>query len=314
MATTTKPSTLLWLCVVLVLVVNLAVMCIPVFIKQDVVRNLIKPFTTAIFMMEGIFFLLPDGLWGYDSRLPNTGGAICVLFIVVFAMLENFLPEAPNSSGGNDNKDNNDNGNVDHNVDQQSLPNETSQASQNTGSQQQQQNTSQPSGGKPSLDNMGDFKYLTAIYVVIMWVTYMMDGMSYFAGMKDGPHPAINALFVYIFRLGTLQYVYGMLVMNDNPPKWLYYLYMVPQAVLWPIASLISFYVHKPTGSMDSCAHCFAAILAGAILYMGFRMMYQFQQAFKDDNDTKNRIIQGVTLAVGYLWFCFVGGIWTMNN
>ena len=305
MATLTKPSTLLWLCVVLVLVVNLAVMCIPVFIKQDVVRNLIKPFMTAIFMMEGIYFLLPDGIGGYDSRLINTGSAICVLFIVVFAMLENFLPEAPNSKGGDGNNNNDqENGNVDHNVDQQSLPNETSQ----------QQNTSQPSGGKPSLDNMGDFKYLTAIYVIIMWCTYMMDGMNFFAGMKDGWKQPINGLFVYIFRLGTLQYVYGMLVMHDNPPKWLYYLYMVPQAILWPLASLISFYVHKPTSSMSSCAHCFAAIFAGAILYMGFRMMYQFQQAFKDDSDTKNRIIQGVTLAVGYLWFCFIGGIWTMNN
>ena len=303
MATTTKPSTLLWLCVVLVLVVNLAVMCIPVFIKQDVVKNLIKPFTTAVFMMEGIFFLLPEGINGYDSRLINTGSAICVLFIVVFAMLENFLPEASNSKSGNDTNNNGDNGNVDQNVDQQSIP-----------AEQKEQNVNKPSDGKPSLDNMGDFKYLTAIYVVIMWCTYMMDGMNFFAGMKDGPHKLINGLFVYIFRLGTLQYVYGMLVMNDNPPKWLYYLYMVPQAILWPLASLISFYVHSPTGAMNSCAHCFAAIFAGALLYMGFRMMYQFQQAFKDDSDTKNRIIQGVTLAVGYLWFCFIGGIWTMND
>ena len=46
----------------------------------------------------------------------------------------------------------------------------------------------------------------------------------------------------------------------------------------------------------------------------GFRMTYQFQQAFKDDSDTKNRIIQGTTLAIGYLWFCLIGGIWAMSN
>ena len=89
---------------------------------------------------------------------------------------------------------------------------------------------------------------------------------------------------------------------------------MVPQAVLRPIASLISFYVHSPIGSIDTTTHCFAEIMSGAILYMGFRIIYQFQQAFKDDSDTKNRIIQVVTLAIGYLWFCFIGGIWTMNN
>ena len=87
-----------------------------------------------------------------------------------------------------------------------------------------------------------------------------------------------------------------MLVMNNEPPKWLCHLYMVPQTVLWPIASLISLHVHKPTGSMNFCAHCFAAIFAGAILYMEpFRMMQL------DDSDTKNRIIQGVILDVGYL-------------
>ena len=76
MATHTKPSIYLWLCFALVLAVNLAVMCIPVFIKQDVLKNLIKPFTTAVFMMEGIYFLLPGGIEGYDSRLPKTGSAI----------------------------------------------------------------------------------------------------------------------------------------------------------------------------------------------------------------------------------------------
>ena len=311
MTTYTKPSTLLWLCFAIVLAVNVAVMCIPVFIKQDRVKNLIKPFTTAIFMMEGIFFLLPNGINGYDSRLINTGSAICVLFVVFFAMLDNFLPKAPNAKES-DNNNGQEQDNVDHNVDQQSIPNESHE--NNLEQEAQEQNTSKPKGGKPSLDNMGNFKYLTAIYVIIMWCTYMMDGMDYFAGMKDTYDRPINALFVYIFRLGTLQYVYGMFVMNDEPPRWLYFLYMVPQAFLWPLSAVVAFYVDSPTSSMHTCTHCFAAIMAGALLYMGFRMMYQFQQAFKDEKETKNRIIQGVTLAIGYLWFCLVGGIWTMNN
>ena len=42
MATLTKPSTLLWLCFCLVLVVNLAVMCIPVFIKHSSSKPSVK--------------------------------------------------------------------------------------------------------------------------------------------------------------------------------------------------------------------------------------------------------------------------------
>ena len=66
--------------------------------------------------MEGIFFLLSTGIGGYDSRLINTFS-----IIVVFAMLENFLPEAINSKSGDDKNNDGDNGNVDQNVDQQSI-------------------------------------------------------------------------------------------------------------------------------------------------------------------------------------------------
>ncbi|KAK8865295.1 hypothetical protein M9Y10_010835 [Tritrichomonas musculus] len=279
MATTIKEKTFLWLAVVLVLVVNAVMLIIPIFINSGVVQNLIKPFTVSVFLMEGIFYLLPAGVGGYSgSDLRDTGYMICVLFVVVFAILDNLL-----SSGKT-----------------------------GTENEQQEQQDSSSKGGS------GSFNFMTLIYIVIIWITYMMIGMNLTCGLKPGKgyeyKILINPLFVYIFRLGTIQYVYGMYVWNEGPPLWLYLVYMIPQALLWPLAALISYYHHKCTSDMGNCKMCFCAILAGALCYMGFRMMYQFQQYFKSSGDTKNKIIQGVTMAVGFLWMVFIKGIYTMND
>lgn len=283
MASLVKASTLLWLSFILVLVVNAAALAVPIFIHSPIIQNLIKPFSTAVFMMEALFFLFPSGMSGYDSKIHQTGSIITVLFIVVFAILDIFLP---NKNGGEEQQE-----------------------------QVDQQEDHKPEGGKPSLDNMGNFKIITAIYVVIMWITYMMDGIVNFADAKGDYKTPINPAFHWMFRFGTLQYVYGMFVNNDAPPLWLYLVYMIPQAVLWPISALIAYYAHNGVNSsMASCFHCFCAIFAGALMYMSFRMMYQFQQFFKDEGDTKNKIIQGVAIAIGFLWMIFIEGINSMNN
>lgn len=279
MATAIKEKAFLWLNIVLVLVINVVMLIIPIFINSGVVQNLIKPFTTSVFLMEGIFFLLPAGVGGYSgSELRDTGYMICVLFVVVFAILDNLL-----SSGKS-----------------------------GTENEQQEQKESSSKGGS------GSFNIMTLIYVIIIWITYMMIGMTLSCGMKpykDYEYKVlINPLFVYIFRLGTVQYVYGMYVWNEGPPLWLYLVYMIPQAILWPLAVLISYYDNHCTADMSNCKMCFCAILAGALCYMGFRMMYQFQQYFKSSGDTKNKIIQGVTMAVGFLWMVFIKGIYSMND
>lgn len=280
MAATASQSTILWATAIVVLVLNGAVMVIPIFIHSPIIQNLIKPFSTAVFMMEALFYLFPFGLYYITgSKLSETGAVITVLFIVVFAILDTLLPDKSQGEQG----------------------------------AQDQQEDHTPEGGKPSLNNMGNFRIITAIYVVIMWITYMMDGMIFACWRKGEGKDRINEIFYYIFRLPTLQYVYGMYVNNDAPPMWLYLVYMIPQAVLWPISAIISFYVHDPNGDMSNCYACFCAIFAGALLYMTFRMMYQFQQFFKDEGDTKNKIVQGVAIAVGFLWMVFVKGILSMN-
>lgn len=281
MVATISESGLLWLTAILVLVGNGAALIVPIFIHSPIIQNLIKPLTTAVFLMEGVFFLLPSNVCFNDSRLPNTGAAICILFVVVFAMLDNFLPERNGGQAEND--------------------------------QQETPEDHKPEGGKPSLDNVGNMRYITIIYVVIAWITYMMIGMTFFSWRKGEGKDAVNYAFYFFFRLATVQYVFGMYIMNDAPPLWLYLVYMIPQAVLFPLASILSFYIHKPTSEMVKCCQCFCIFMSGVFIYCGFRMMYQFQQFFKDEGDLKNKIIQGATIAIGYLWMCFIAGICTMG-
>ncbi|KAK8891961.1 hypothetical protein M9Y10_029183 [Tritrichomonas musculus] len=275
-------SGLMWLTAILVLVGNGVALIIPIFIHSPIIQNLIKPLTTSVFLMEGIFFLLPNNICFSESRLPNTGAALCILFIVVFAMLDNFLPDRNGGQAEND--------------------------------QQETPEDHKPEGGKPSLDNVGNMRYITIIYVVIAWVTYMMIGMEFFAGRKHWGKTDINPAFYFFFRFATVQYVFGMYIMNDAPPLWLYLVYMIPLAVLFPLASILAYYINDhPKTDIENCCRCFCTFMSGIFLYCGFRMMYQFQQFFKDEGDLKNKIIQGATLAVGYLWMCFIAGILTMG-
>lgn len=281
MAADMSSSGYLWLTAILVLVGNAAGLVAPIFIHSPIIQNLIKPFTCSVFLMEGIFFLLPGCTCLTGSKLANSGSAVCVLFIVVFAMLDNFLPDRNGGQAENDQEENQ----ADH----------------------------KPEGGKPSLDNVGNMRYITIIYVVIAWLTYMMLGIVSFTYLKYEKRVYVNGAFVFFFRLATIQYVFGMYVMNDAPPLWLYLVYMIPQAVLFPISAIIAYYVNKPKTDMWKANDCFSCFMAGVFLYCGFRMMYQFQQFFKDEGDMKNKIIQAVTLAVGYLWMIFIMGIDNMG-
>ena len=163
-----KPPTVLWASAIVVLVVNCGLMVVPIFIHSPIIQNLIKPFTTAIFMMEALLYLLPPGLGFADDNIEYAGSIFCVLFIVVFAILDIFLQGK--SQGGEQEA-------------------------------QDQQEDHKPEGGKPSLDNMGNFKIITAVYVVIMWITYMMDGMVFFSCLKwekNDKSVPINFIFYHI--------------------------------------------------------------------------------------------------------------------
>ncbi|OHS96226.1 hypothetical protein TRFO_37638 [Tritrichomonas foetus] len=294
---TYKPAQgIMWGKAVLTLVGSIGVTFIPIFIRAPIIQNLIHPLTTAVFLMEALFCLLPSSYFP-DSRFGSaTGGMICVLFVVVFAMLDVFLP---GSKGGDDKEE------------------EPKQADN------QEDGGEKPKGGKPSLDNVGNFTWFTAIVVGFMWITYMMVGIAeeayygvlwhaYKQGSAYQPYDSINSIFVSFFHYATLQYVFGMWVMNDAPPMWLYLVYMLPIAILNPLSMIISFYCHRNPSSIATARSCFASFMAGILCYIGFRMMFQFQAYFKGESDMKNRIIQISVLAVGFLWMIFVIGIGLM--
>ena len=290
----------MWGKAIVTLVGNIGISFVPAFVRHPIFGMFIQPLTTIVFLMEALMFLLPVA-----GNFPNseyggyTGGLICVLFVVVCAILECFLPgsNSTGEKGGDPNKP----AQSDDQVDASKV--------------KEKPTIEGPKGGKPDVHNMGNFQIFTAIVVVIMWITYLVWGIVQEASIGrwwDSNHNAedsINSVFETFFRFLTLQFVFGMWVMKDSPPTWLYFVYMMPLAVLNPLGMIISFYVHKPTNAMYECSSCFHAIFAGVLCYIGFRMMFTFQDRLKSEGVLKNQIIQIVILSIGFLWEVFVKGI-----
>lgn len=88
---------------------------------------------------------------------------------------------------------------------------------------------------------------------------------------------------------------------------------MVPQAVLYPLCSIISYYVAQKNYSYDQY-NWNSSILVAFSLYYSFKMLHQFIQECKGENELKSKIINIVMFAVGFLWLVFVRGIETMNT
>ena len=232
--------------------------------------------------MEALMFSYP-GTFHSKYGDNQTSAIVTVLFVVFFLLLDIFLPN--NQGGGEGN-----------------------------GEQQDNQENAKPDtdGKTPNVDDVKSMNFMVAINFIIIWIAYMMEGMcesAYWKYIRDQKRVPINILFRQIFRMATLQYVYGMYAMSSNPPFWLYLVLLLPQAILYSISLIISYYVNDPTTAMYECRGCFKCILTGSLLYMGFKMLYEFQNFFRSEPDLKNKLIQGGVLALGYLWMIFVAGI-----
>lgn len=152
--------------------------------------------------------LLANSLYYSDSNLMYTGDALFALMFFVWIVLDVFLFKS--NTGENDN-----------------------------GANENEENS--PNDKKVDLKN---FDFSTAIFSVLMWITYMMHGMVYFNDMKGSNEGNLQTFFYYFLRYPTLQFVFGLYLLNQNVSKVFYFIYMIPQAVLWPLAAIISYYVN----------------------------------------------------------------------
>ena len=297
---TAKPTLdVMWSKAILTLAGNIGVMFVPVFFRKRFFSAIIQPLTTIIFLMEGLMFLLTEASFFDHSDLGSyTGGLICVMFVIICAVVESFLPGS-NSTGvkGGD-------------------PSKPSQYDDDFGTLSQNPANGSLQTGKPDSAEYGNFQIFTLFVVVIMWITYLLWGIREemsqgFWWFRDGKFQLanINSIFSTLFRFATLQFVFGMWVIKDSPPNWLYFFYMVPLAVLNPLGMIVSFYVHRNDDAIYEASSVFDAMFAGILCYIGFRMMFTFQDQLKQTGWMRDKITQMVVLSVGFLWEVFINGV-----
>lgn len=292
MATTIKISTYLWVTCIFVLLANLAVMITLYLYQIPLLKKLSHPLIISIFLAETLKLVSYESLY-QDSRLENTKEMLVTLIIFCWVILDIFLPNSKGNSNEENNEENEGNNNDNENVEN----NDTS-------------------AKKIDLKN---FDFSTALFAVIMWITYMMNGMVYFnfirnlLDLREREIPTLQKFFYFVFHFATLQFVYGTYVLNQNVSKLFYLIYMIPQALLWPIASIISYYVHQENiVRMMECHSVFNAFMAGTLLYSVFKIYYQYPEYVKDEN--KNKGFHIIFLIIGFVWYGLINATRNINN
>ena len=167
-----------------------------------------------------------------------------------------------------------------------------------------------PNDKKVELKN---FDFSTAIFSVLMWITYMMHGMVYFNVMKGSNEGNLQTFFYYFLRNPTLQFVFGLYLLNQNVSKVFYFIYMIPQAVLWPLAAIISYYVHQEDIlRMYECFSCFNAFFAASLLFLAIKKYLPFQSYINDNISDKGFHL--IFLSLGLIWYGVVMSLPNIRN
>ena len=268
-----------------------------IFNKPNI-QKYTQPLFVSIFICHAFFYRFLGG------------SMISIFYLFIFWLIDNLIQESKSNNEREISEQENDS--IEHNEDNHNAEEETPQ--------NQEQNTqpeSNKNGDQSINEKLNSIKFMTLLFVLCMWITYLGEGITDHSSWRYNrflERKVINYLFYRLFAYATYQYIYGMFVLNDNPPKWLYFFYMIPTAVLYPLSSVISYYVGQK-GSFYLCSALSWSIMFHALIsYFAFKMLFQFVNSCKEEGELKNKIISIGVFAVGFLWLVFVKGIQTMGN
>lgn len=276
---TVKHSIYIWLEFVLILAANLGVMFALLYLNSPNIRKIIQPIFVSLFMTittynrgagESISFYYLFLLTLIFSFIPFTNKS----------NEERDLSEQENDTIEN-NEDNQREENSGENQNRQE-ENSGEKPKKNSGEKPKkiseedpEQNLEQnPKQEQSFLERLNSVNVITAFFVLFSWVDSVQNGINdefkyyyrylpkfeyqlgqlarsqddltyYVVGVDNNGNlkVLINLLFYHLFLNATYQFFYGIMVLNDNSPKWLYLFYMIPQAVLYPVSCLLSYYV-----------------------------------------------------------------------
>lgn len=313
--TTISKVAFLWLHVVLILVVNLAVMFALLFFKSPKINKFIQPIFISLFVLTTIYY----------SDIPSNG---TIFYFAFFMLIFNPFADSYNSDEGRDlseqENDTIDNNEENHSEAIESSPNEQAETpNEKTGTANEQAETTNEQAvvsNEPKqsfTEKLNDINCITFFFILIVWVTDIEEAISNFSRLRyfGESDQLINNVFFYLFVYAIYQFIYGMLVLNDNPPKWLYLFYMIPVAILYPLSSFFAYYI---ANSNDFSLSFFLGdndnIFGALKLYISFKLLHQFIQGTSSEGELNNKIINVAMLAVSFLILVFIRGIATMGT
>lgn len=322
MATYINKNAYIWVEFILGLVINLAVLFALLYLYTPNVKKFIHPIYISLFMT----------ITTYKRGIGSDSFFYLFLFTLIFSL----IPESTASNEGrelseqeNDTIENNEDNQAENNEDNQVENHEDNQTENNqTETVETNQNVQTEQTEKQDesfFEKLSSFNLITTFFVLFAWFetiyrginedvkyTYRFYKYSYGNIIRDGKI-LINLMFYHLFNNATYQFFYGIMVLNDNSPRWLYFFYMIPMAVFSPLSTILSYYVAQAYSWTFFGYVPYGSMLSALYLYFSFKNLHEFIQSCKEEGELKNKIINIALYAVGFLWPVFVYGIRSMN-
>lgn len=306
MATYINKNAYIWVEFILGLVINLAVLFALLYLYTPNVKKLIHPIYISLFMTITTY---KRGI-GSDS----------LFYLFLFTLIFSLIPESTASNEGRELSEQ-ENDTIENNEDSQAENNQTETVETNQNVQTEQTEKQDES----FFEKLSSLNLITTFFVLFAWFETIYRGInednkysyrfykySYGNIIRDGKI-LINLMFYHLFNNATYQFFYGIMVLNDNSPRWLYFFYMIPMAVFSPLATILSYYVAQASYWSFFGYVPYTSMLSALYLYFSFKNLHEFIQSCKEEGELKNKIINIALYAVGFLWPVFVYGIRSMN-
>lgn len=271
-----------WVTSILSLAANIAVMIVVYLFNSSKFIKFIHSFYISSFIVNTLY---------------NSFGSTTIFLLFLIVLLNNFLHEKSDENESNDQSQENES--IDQTQENESIE-------QNKKSEEGENKNLSEKNEQYLLEKINYITFFLFIFNLMIWILRVVEGIGSSSGFL------VNNICYYILRFATEQFIFGIFVlkiMPTNSPKWLYFVYMIPTAILFPLSLLFS-YLNKfstPTFNSSLIEDCHIALM----YYYSFPMIQNFLQKCKNE-DTKNKLIQLGLFIVGFLWRVFVIGILTM--
>lgn len=258
-----------WICPIFLLAVQVALTFVPIIIKSKEIRKLTRTFLIVVFLRY----------WKSDSEFfsygYNNGFNIVIPYSYLFFRLicDNF-----GQSLSGDEKDNN-------SSKENSIDNNTDQNEANS-----------------IFFHPKSFDIFKVIFVITFWINSntffpIIHGVSVFS--------TIGGFFYIILFNAVEYYAFAMFFHEMNYPQWVYFLIMIPKAVIYPILYMISAnIIYENLNGLFFIL--FDYIFMANMLYEVINMILEFRNYYLNEKNEDKKELHKIAIAAAFIWYILI--------